>query len=364
MRALGVAGLSIFTALAFGQDTISGDAQRGAEVFKSQQCITCHKLNGEGGDVASDLGKKAGLDTTPFLMANLMWNHAPAMWAAMEQKGITKPVLTPQEAADLFTFFWAARYFEPPGDEARGKNLFASKRCAECHDATAEKPGGGPPLTQWPSLSGPIALAAQMWTHSGRMRAAMTNKKVAFPQLTGREMTDILTYVRTVAPPGSPVADLSMTASGSGLFQAKGCAGCHKGGASLEKGFGHRTMADFAAAMWNHAPLMRQAPPPLTTGDMQEIIGYLWSTQYFVQRGDAKAGKKLFQAKNCAVCHDDPSSGAPQLAPAPRTAYTMVGVLWQHGPAMLARMREKNIPWPRFKSTEMADLAAYLTEPK
>jgi hypothetical protein len=42
------------------------------------------------------------------------------------------------------------------------------------------------------------------------------------------------------------------------------------------------------------------------------------------------------------------------------TRGSMVSVLWQHGPAMLERMRMKDLPWPRFSSQEMLDLIAYL----
>ena len=38
----------------------------------------------------------------------------------------------------------------------------------------------------------------------------------------------------------------------------------------------------------------------------------------------------------------------------------MVSVLWQHGPAMLARMKDEKLAWPRFSGPEMADLIAYL----
>src|SRR5437868_15155302 len=55
------------------------------------------------------------------------------MWKAMEKSGIEKPMLTEAQTADLFGYFWASRYFEKPGDEARGRRVFASKRCTECH---------------------------------------------------------------------------------------------------------------------------------------------------------------------------------------------------------------------------------------
>ncbi|MBI4876033.1 MAG: hypothetical protein HY822_15460 [Acidobacteria bacterium] len=42
------------------------------------------------------------------------------------------------------------------------------------------------------------------------------------------------------------------------------------------------------------------------------------------------------------------------------TSCHMVAALWEHGPAMADRMKSKNIPWPRFSGTEMADLTASL----
>jgi hypothetical protein len=38
----------------------------------------------------------------------------------------------------------------------------------------------------------------------------------------------------------------------------------------------------------------------------------------------------------------------------------MVAALTHHGPAMLDRMQEKHIVWPRFSGAEMSDLIAYL----
>jgi hypothetical protein len=63
------------------------------------------------------------------------------------------------------------------------------------------------------------------------------------------------------------------------------------------------------------------------------------------------------------VCHNDPSSGAPNLAgrSTPLYAFGMVDALWKHGPAMRNQMQGKMLPWPRFSGTEMADLTAYFS---
>ena len=63
------------------------------------------------------------------------------MWGAMESAGIEKPKLSPEDAADLFAFFYSARFFEGPGDAARGQQTFNSRQCGVCHgieDSRAE----------------------------------------------------------------------------------------------------------------------------------------------------------------------------------------------------------------------------------
>ena len=35
--------------------------------------------------------------------------------------------------------------------------------------------------------------------------------------------------------------------------------------------------------------------------------------------------------------------------------------LWNHGPLMLEKMKERAVPWPRFRTGEIADLLEYLS---
>ena len=41
-----------------------------------------------------------------------------------------------RHAADLFAYFYSARFFEKPGDAARGKRAFAVRGCSNCHGLT------------------------------------------------------------------------------------------------------------------------------------------------------------------------------------------------------------------------------------
>jgi mono/diheme cytochrome c family protein len=285
------------------------------------------------------------------------------MWAAMEKKGVAKPELTQQQAADLFVYFFAARYFEQPGDARRGARVFLDKRCAECHGIASALREGIQPVAAWKSLADPIALAQQLWNHSREMKPELDRMKIPYPRFSAAEMTDLLVYLRSTQGSGR-VDDFSPgpAESGEQLFVLKGCADCHVGVLALEARPTRYSLTDFAATMWNHSFRTVPDPPPLTYEEMRRLVGYLVSTQFYEERGDLNHGKRVFASKHCGACHDDPSSGAPARSTMAgrMTSFDMVAALWKHGPEMLNRMRLKKISWPRFSGSEMADVAAYL----
>jgi mono/diheme cytochrome c family protein len=364
MFKFGVMAVAMAAGSAFAAGIPSGDAARGEQLFQSQQCVACHSVNGKGGAAAPDLAKRIDHDYTPTAMASLMWNHAPDMWAAMRTRGIQQPALSAEQSADLFAYFVSAHYFEALGDAARGKRDFTAKHCAECHGITTSSFPGAPPVAKWDSLADPSLLAQQMWNHGGRMRQAFAQKKLAWLQLTGAELTDILVYLRNLPETKNVARTFQFAATGSGqaLFASKGCATCHTGGNALETKLRNQSLTDIAADMWNHQPSMKNPPPELAPDEMRRILGYIWEREYFQGNGDAQRGKKVFADKGCASCHGQPSGGAPNLAKG-KDAYSdvsIVSALWQHGPHMLETMQDKKIAWPRFEAQQMADVIAYL----
>jgi mono/diheme cytochrome c family protein len=362
LRVTAAGVLIAWTAMA-GQMT-AGDAQRGEALFRSQQCVQCHSVNGRGGSAAPDLARRIDRNYTPTVMASLMWNHAPTMWAAMKKQNIAPPHLSPTEAGDLFAFFVSARYFEKPGDAGRGKQAFASKHCADCHGITDSKAAGAPAVAKWESLADPVVLAQQMWNHGEKMRKAFTERKLAMPLVTAQDLTDMLVYLQNLPETRNLPRGFSMPASNQGaqLFQEKGCQGCHTGKNTLEGKLADQSLTGIAAAMWNHQPNMKQPPPQLTADEMRQILGHVWAVQRFRGDGNASRGKRVFAEKRCETCHNDPASGAPKLAKG-KDAYsdiTMVSALWGHGPRMQEMMAQKKIEWPRFTAPQMSDLIAYL----
>jgi predicted CXXCH cytochrome family protein len=219
-------------------------------------------------------------------------------------------------------------------------------------------------VERWGSLTDPIALADRMWNHGAKMRAEMARRNIPYPQLSAAELGDLMVYLQNLPQTRNATLEFSLPSAdgGSGLFEQKGCAGCHKGAMSLENKLADATLTDVASAMWNHAPLMQQAPPELSLAEMRQILGFIWGRQFFQTRGDAEHGKKAFEQKKCASCHNDASSGAPALTkPAqPYSTISMIAVLWGHGPSMLHKMQERKVGWPQLTAADMANLIAYL----
>jgi mono/diheme cytochrome c family protein len=340
-----------------------GDAARGKALFQILNCIVCHSVSGVGGQEAPDLGRGRDRGFSPYNTAALMRNHAPAMWSAMARQGVARPVLDEQQAADLFVFFYAASYFEMPGDSKRGKQLFLARLCGQCHGIKSPVRAGVRPVAEWQSLWDPITLAQQMWTHSQEMASALDRSKVPYPLLSAQELSDLLAWLRKSRQEShTPGFVLASPESGRTLLVSKGCTGCHHGALTLES---HRTrygLTDFAAAMWNHPFRTGNDQTQLNLDEMRRPVGYLIATQFFDERGDPDQGKRVFERKRCSVCHDNPSSGAPAraLMTGRMTSYGLVAALWKHGPEMMTRMQCRQITWPRFEGHEMADLSAYL----
>ena len=339
---------------------VDADALRGEDFFRTQNCLGCH---GKGAK-APDLAQRFDRSYTPAGIAARMWSHAPTMWASMTQQNIALPSVTKDQAADLFAFFYSVRYFERAGEAERGKKVFEAKHCNDCHSLTASGAGPGTPVEKWASLSDPIVLVERMWNHADSMKGEMASRKVQWPQFTSQELDDLLVYLQNLPQTRSARLEFVMPVGegGADLFRTKGCTDCHKGALALENRLGDSTLTDIAAAMWNHAPQMRQPHPALTLPEMRQILGYVWAKQFFRSNGETAKGRKIFEARKCTVCHDERSSGAPTLAKGaePYSAITMVAVLWKHGPSMLRQMQDKHIAWPKLTQSEMANLIAYL----
>lgn len=339
------------------------DARRGQELFASDNCVLCHSINDKGGADGPDLGKRHGRDFTPSNLASLMWNHAPKMWEDMAERNIRRPSLSRRDAEDLFAYLYSVRYFDKPGDSGRGRQVFETKRCAECHGLAEAKPDSqAKAVAEWTSSDDPVLLFAEMWAHASAMQASCDRRRITWPGLTGQNLVDLVAYLRRVPHARLAHSELMVLDShiGALLFAEKGCAACHTEARSLKSPHGFRTLADVAAAMWNQAAKMATAKPT-EPGEMRQIVACVWERQFSDSGGNAEQGHQVFETKGCAACHGGVSPSIPKLPDGRQwSAFSMIEALWQHGPQMLRRMTAQSGKWPTLSDREMADVVAYL----
>jgi mono/diheme cytochrome c family protein len=182
---------------------VPGTPERGEKLFRDKQCAACHTIGGKGGKVGPELGRAHHVSLTQF--AGLMWNHGPAMWARMKERGIEVPQLTGQEMADIVAYLYTSHYFDPAaGNSARGQQLAQTKGCVACHSVRGK---GGKVAADFATsnvVGSPAALVAAMWNHSRSMEDQAAKQGLKLPTIKGQELADIATYFRSLTKTATP----------------------------------------------------------------------------------------------------------------------------------------------------------------
>ena len=359
----------------FSQDPLAG-----SRVFGSKGCVQCHAVNGVGGKVAADLGRVAK-PRTFYDLASAMWNHLPEMAAQMRKLKKSAPELSSRETGDLIAFLATVNYFDPGGDGNAGKKIFADKQCVICHQI--EGVGGvfGPSLDSVVQF-GPIFFAATMWNHGPSMAEAMQARGIKRPVFSANELRDLIAYVRFVSHSrgDQPVQILpGRVEDGERLFALRGCVDCHGirgGGGPVAPALAgkrlYSSLYDFAAAMWNKGPIMARemqrravTVPPLQANELADIVGYLYSVEYFAAPGDPRRGEAIVKAKGCLDCHSIGGKGAGAAPDFEKSRglnepANVVAAMWNHGAVMEQKMRDEKLSWPVFKGDEFTQVVAFL----
>jgi cytochrome c2 len=260
-----------------------GDPAQGEQVLSNKGCTECHSLNTAAGTVGPDLAKW-GSYSNPIIWAQMMWEHAPIMEAAMERSGMNWPKLEGDDLGHIVAYIRSAgisgqKTYLRPGSVDRGQRLFLQKKCDTCH------PGTGPDLSvaELPTSVG--ALASRMWNHSPAMTRDMREQDVARQQITPQELADVLAYVLALGHQdrgGDP-------AKGELVFDSKGCAQCHEAdevaqesGPSVQQLGKRSSPVSVATSMWNHGESMLDQMteagiswPVFVDDEMVDLLAYL-----------------------------------------------------------------------------------------
>ncbi len=122
---------------------VSGSAERGRVVFNESRCVTCHAVEGKGGDIGPDLAK-VGSKLRPGWL--LQWLRNPQK--VMPETRMPAYGFTEQDVQDLAAFL-LEEYFDleleeeqvsrdleavGKGDVRNGKVLVEKYGCTGCHD--------------------------------------------------------------------------------------------------------------------------------------------------------------------------------------------------------------------------------------
>src|SRR5262245_13860178 len=272
--------------------------------------------------------------------------------------------------------------FAPDWALLAGWDVYAKKGCGQCHGVRSTSEGRvAPDLARIQSATGFFDLGAAMWNHLPLMGTKMRETGIERPTLTPLEVSNVLAFIFTAQYND----ELGNAEAGARLFASKGCAQCHSVG---DKGVSAGPALDalkrmnspvlVAARMWNHGPRMAETMqakgierPTFKRNELVDIIAYITATakdtggdSAQVVPGTPERGEKLFGDKQCAACHTIAGKGGkigPELGRAHHVSLTQfAGLMWNHGPAMWARMKERGIKAPELSGREMADIGRYL----
>ncbi len=269
-----------------------GDAASGGGLFRSKGCGTCHRVGALGtGSSGPDLAELKRF-ASPLFVAQAIWNHGPQMLKTLQRSHIRPPTFKEGDLADLSAFIRQVAQAGPqehilvaPGNPNVGRVLFAQKGCASCHPVRGAGGGDGPDLARTDLHRPAEAIADAMWNHAFAMAPRMEQAGIGWPHLTTSELADLIAFLYFI-----PFADSPGNAvRGAEVFASRSCAGCHSHGSerahrgpTLTNSQAGTSPEALVAAMWNHAPVMKEAIlgegrpwPELTGAELRDLLAYL-----------------------------------------------------------------------------------------
>jgi mono/diheme cytochrome c family protein len=239
------------------------NSTRGRELFLSKGCVTCHSVNGVGGEDASALDAH---EMEPFMnlfdLTAKMWTMAPVMIPAQEDELGDQIQLNGDELANIVAFLH---------DDVEQANLTLDSLSHDQREMMEEMAGvhdgGGEEETsdQNPDADQDQDTSALNSPHDAPDAADDRSTRLLMPQMSGER--------------------------GRELFVSKGCVTCHSingvGGdfgpsldASGEAPF--VSLFDMPARMWSKAPVMIPAQEDrlgeqieLTGGELADLVAFL-----------------------------------------------------------------------------------------
>jgi len=226
---IALAGAVIFTLAACGSNAggpeLSEEAETGRTVFQRNGCASCHGSDGGGGvgpPLANLWGEPVELEDGSVVTADrdyLRQSIVDPGSQIVKGYGVPMPTnnLTEGEIDSILTYIEAigpaaTSADAADGTAAAGRELYESKGCASCHGGDAEG-AIGPALTGlWGSdvelvdgstvVATPAYLARAITDPRAEVVAGFDIPKPTV-EISDREMSDLLAYLRSIGPDGA-----------------------------------------------------------------------------------------------------------------------------------------------------------------
>ena len=277
-----------------------GDWYKGRELLEDK-CAKCHRFDGRGGDVGPDIVNREAYVSSLQLVES-MWNHGPDMAEVFREQGVDRPEFKGNDLEDIAA---AVRSYNttakvPPdaflmGDPINGQKLFEEKGCIRCHSVDGAGGTLGPNFAELDLDRSAVQIAGDMWNHAPKMWKLMESENVSFPAFEAGGLADVISFLyarRLEDAPGDPE-------KGQRIIHDKHCLSCHsfrgEGGdvsEDLATLTGLESPLAMIAAMWNHAPGMRDKQleknldwPKLQGRDMADLYAFLGGTASLLDKG-------------------------------------------------------------------------------
>jgi ABC-type phosphate/phosphonate transport system substrate-binding protein/cytochrome c2 len=342
-------------ALPPGVDPLKGDSERGALLVREGMCISCHAVNGKGGDVAADLGQIGSKVNATWLYRFLENPHAFNAETLMPHYRFEG-----KDLADVVSFLmteYVSDEAAPPAEPAKerdpaliaeGRDLVEQKGCLGCHSMTGveRQPKIGPPLAGigardvkdlefGDDVETPRTLSDWLYAKLERPEGFNASAKMPSFRLDGDSaaavMMALLALVKEPALPGRIVGATPPPTYRPGgdfgrVWGRYRCGSCHqvKGsggtvshapldleGSQVNPGW----LFDFLKFPYTLRPIVPARMPRLRVSDedARTLTGYLQSV-FIDDRipseinpplsdGEASRGAFLFDELGCAACH-------------------------------------------------------------
>ena len=194
--ALGVALSVVGVSAHFAAAEPAGDAARGEQVFASKQCAHCHRATDPPG-----VGPRLGELRRPqgaYELTGRFWNHAPAMFTALQQERLPWPAIDERAMTDLMAYLQADPARDPAAQPRRGAMVLVKKGCLKCHRFRGEGSNiAGDLAERRDDYGSPARWAVTVWSHTPRIAQKAIERGIQYPRFTGDEMTHLLGFLRT-----------------------------------------------------------------------------------------------------------------------------------------------------------------------